>query len=144
MGISFAKEEYGETERGINNGRVIRLGLMEDGSKVFGSQKLYFKTFDMQKYRLNLNRILISQHSLAYNMRLPCQQFGAPFEPKIPQQMCGYSQQKVEGTFEKERGYASGVRSSCEALCISICFRLPLRQRIATVSPPQAWIWTAR
>jgi hypothetical protein len=37
MGISFATKEYGETERGINNGRIIRLWLMEDGSKMFGS-----------------------------------------------------------------------------------------------------------
>jgi hypothetical protein len=37
MGLSFAIKEYGETERGINNGRIIRLGVMEDGSKMFGS-----------------------------------------------------------------------------------------------------------
>jgi hypothetical protein len=37
MGTSFAIKEYGETERGINNGSIIRLRLMEDGSKVFGS-----------------------------------------------------------------------------------------------------------
>jgi hypothetical protein len=38
MGISFATKEYERgTERGINNGRIIRLGLMEEGSKMFRS-----------------------------------------------------------------------------------------------------------
>ena len=38
MGISFATKEYERgTARGIDNGRIIRLGLMEDGSKIFGS-----------------------------------------------------------------------------------------------------------
>jgi hypothetical protein len=36
MGLSFATKEYGETERGINNERIIRLGVMEDGSNMFG------------------------------------------------------------------------------------------------------------
>jgi hypothetical protein len=37
MGLSFATKEYGETESGINNGRIIRLRVMEDGSNMFGS-----------------------------------------------------------------------------------------------------------
>jgi hypothetical protein len=36
MGLSFATKEHRETERGINNGRIIGLRLMEDGSKMFG------------------------------------------------------------------------------------------------------------
>jgi hypothetical protein len=36
MGISFVTKEYRETERGIDNGRITRPGLMEDGSNMFG------------------------------------------------------------------------------------------------------------
>jgi hypothetical protein len=36
MGISFATKEHERgTAKGINNRRITRLGLMEDGSKMF-------------------------------------------------------------------------------------------------------------
>jgi len=38
MRISFVTKEYERgIARGIDNGRIIRLGLIEDGLKIFGS-----------------------------------------------------------------------------------------------------------